>query len=130
MKGDPFAKVILKIEGTYGSEGTTVQTDETGRFLLTNINVGWHELIIDGRLARRRLNAQSAALAPQEDHGVFEYGLEIKEGQTTTLPFTIWLPKIDKTLEPVPRRCPSLADEGRKGVDGHTRGVRCEDGAA
>src|SRR5439155_380594 len=35
-------------------------------------------------------------LAPQEDHGVFEYGLEIKEGQTTPLPFTIWLPKIDK----------------------------------
>src|SRR5437899_1396970 len=96
LKGDPLAKVTLKIEGTYGGEGTTVQTDETGRFLLTNINVGWHELIIDGRLARRRLNAQSAALAPQEDHGVFEYGLEIKEGQTTTLPFTIWLPKIDK----------------------------------
>src|SRR5438093_11150782 len=96
LKGDPLAKVTLKIEGTYGGEGTTVQTDETGQFLLTNINVSWHDLIIDGRLARRRLNAQSAALAPQEDHGVFDYGLEIKEGQTTTLPFTIWLPKIDK----------------------------------
>jgi RHS repeat-associated protein len=53
------------------------------------------ELIVDGRRAQRRVSPQSSALGPEENHGVFEYGQEIKEGETTVLPFTIWLPKID-----------------------------------
>ncbi|MGH8546891.1 MAG: DUF6531 domain-containing protein, partial [Gammaproteobacteria bacterium] len=91
LKGRPLAKVVLKV----GFESSGAQTDETGRFLIENIEAGWGELIIDGREARRRRNDHSSDLAPPENHGVFEYGLKIKEGETNVLAFTIWLPKID-----------------------------------
>ena len=74
-------------------------------FLITNVDGGWHEMIIDGREARRRRNAQSSDLSPKEDHGIFEYGVEITENETTVLPFTIWLPKIDTAhVVKIPRR--------------------------
>jgi RHS repeat-associated protein len=95
LRGAPLARVSLQIESHYGGTSRTVQTDETGRFLLKNIEAGWGELIIDGREARRRRNDDSSDLGPKEDHGLFEYGLKIKEGETNVLPFTIWLPKID-----------------------------------
>jgi len=95
LRGFPLANVKLEVEYEYSSESRSVETDETGRFLLTELEPAWGELIIDGHNARRRLNDNSSALGPQEDHGLFEYGLEIKKGETLVLPFTIWLPKID-----------------------------------
>ena len=51
------------------------------------------------------LVVQSSALWPKENHGVFEYGHKIKEGETTVLPFTIWLPKIDtQHAVPIPQK--------------------------
>jgi YD repeat-containing protein len=95
LRGAPLAKVALEIGSHYGGNSTTVQTDETGRFLLANVEAGWGELIIDGREARRRRNDDSLDLGTKEDHGLFEYGLKIREGETNVLPFTIWLPKIE-----------------------------------
>ena len=95
LRGQPLARVALQIESKYGLKTRTVETDATGRFLLKNIDAGWGELIIDGREARRRRNERSSDLGPKQGHGVFEYGLKIKEKETNVLPFTIWLPKID-----------------------------------
>ncbi|MBI4490137.1 MAG: Ig-like domain-containing protein, partial [Deltaproteobacteria bacterium] len=87
LNGEPLANVTLEIEGMYDKKAKA-RTDKTGRFLLKDIMAGWCEVVIDGRRARRNLSRP-------ENHGVFEYGLEIKEGKTNVLPFTIWLPKID-----------------------------------
>ena len=95
LKGRPLANVKLEIESGYGETSLSGQTDDTGRFLISNIQPGRRELIIDGRISQRRVSEKSSSLGPKENHGVFEYGHEIKEGDTTVLPFTIWLPKID-----------------------------------
>ena len=95
LRGLPLTRVKLELESHYGSASISVESDETGRFLLTGIDPGRSELFIDGHKARRRLNERSAALGPAVDHGLFEYGLKIKQGETLVLPFTIWLPKID-----------------------------------
>ena len=96
LNGLPLANVALDLEDSGRTKKSKkIETDETGRFLLTGIEAGWQELIIDGGEARQRPNPKSSGLGPKEDHGVFEYGVEIKEGKTTVLPFTIWLPKID-----------------------------------
>ena len=95
LKGMPLANVKLEIESEYGEASVSGQTDDTGRFLISNIEPGRREIIIDGRVAQRRVSEKSSSLGPKENHGVFEYGHEIKEGETTVLPFTIWLPKID-----------------------------------
>lgn len=105
LKGNPLAGVKLEIEGVYGYASITSQTDNTGRFLISNIAPGRRELIIDGSVAQRRVSEKSQALGPKEDHGVFEYGHRIKKGETTVLPFTIWLPKIDTAhVVSIPKR--------------------------
>jgi YD repeat-containing protein len=60
--------------------------------LIKNIKAGVSELLMDGRRAH---NPKSKIENPKWGYGVFEYGLEIKAGETNVLPFTIWLPKID-----------------------------------
>jgi RHS repeat-associated protein len=72
-----------------------VETDSTGRFLLSNIASGHRVLVIDGRTAGRRGVA----------YGLYEYGAEIKQGQTNVLAFTIWMTPLDManaTRIPVP----------------------------
>jgi hypothetical protein len=61
------------------------RTDETGRFLLTAIPPGRHELLIDGRTASK----------PEQTYGVFEVGVNVAANRTNVLPFTIWMPEID-----------------------------------
>jgi RHS repeat-associated protein len=95
LRGLPLANVELEIEGI-NAPTKSVTTDDTGRFLLTDIEPGRRELIIDGREGRSRPNPQAPGLGPKQNHGVFEYGAEIKEATTNVLPFTIWLPKIDE----------------------------------
>jgi RHS repeat-associated protein len=95
LRGLPLANVKLKIENHYGRGEISAATDDTGRFLLKGITPGEGELVIDGRHARRRPSGQSSATGVETNHGVFEYGLEIVKEKTNTLPFTIWLPKID-----------------------------------
>jgi RHS repeat-associated protein len=84
LNGEPLANVTLEIEGGYGT-GTRARTDSTGRFLVTHIAAGRHELLIDGRSASR----------PGRTYGVFEAGVTITEGQTNALSYTIWMPRID-----------------------------------
>jgi len=80
LEGHPIQGVSLEID-----EHRTV-TDATGRFLLADLEPGHHELVIDG----------AASGHSQRNHGVYEAGIEVVGGQTSALPFTIWLPRIDE----------------------------------
>jgi len=77
----PLEGVTLRI-GEY-----TARTDSTGRFLLSSIPPGHHELLIDGRTANR----------PGHTYGVFVVGINVKSSRTNALPFVIWMPEIDTT---------------------------------
>lgn len=83
LNGLPLADVTLQINNT------SVRTDRTGRFLLTAIDAGHHELVIDGRTASKR----------RKTYGIFEAGTEVKPGQTNALGYTIWMPRIDTAHE-------------------------------
>ena len=93
LAGRPLANVQLDLEDSAkNKKSKKVATDETGRFLLIEIEAGWQELVIDARRGRIR----QAPVRSGEDHGIYEYGIDIKASKTTVLPFTIWLTKIDK----------------------------------
>jgi RHS repeat-associated protein len=77
--GRPLANVTLQI-GTH----TTV-SDRTGRFLLTDLEPGTHELVIRGDTANSRGRV----------YGMFEYAVVVHPARTNVLPFTIWLPLLD-----------------------------------
>lgn len=66
LNGMPLANVTLQIEDK------SVRTDKTGRFLLTSIEAGHRELLIDGRTASSR----------KKTYGIFEAGADVKTGQT------------------------------------------------
>jgi len=85
LKGEPLVNVNLKTAGEYGDESASAQTDDTGRFLLTEIKSGEGKLLIDGRSANK----------PGKKYGIFEVYVKIKEGETNVLSYTIWMPKID-----------------------------------
>jgi RHS repeat-associated protein len=79
LKGEPVQHMTLKINTV------RVETDATGRFLLSKIGSGHQVLVIDGRTASRKDAA----------YGLYEYGAEIKAGVTNVLPFTIWMTPLD-----------------------------------
>ena len=79
LNGQPLANTTLKIENTQ------TYTDATGRFLLQNIPAGHHVLVVDG---------QTSNQVPKR-YGVFEVGVDVSEGWTNILSYTIWMPKID-----------------------------------
>jgi RHS repeat-associated protein len=79
LNGLPLKGVTLRV----GSK--TASTDESGRFLLIDVPSGRHELVIDGHTANR----------PRVQYGVFEVGVDVAEGITKVLPYTVWMPKID-----------------------------------
>ena len=81
LDGKPLSNVTLRIAGH------TVLTDNTGRFLLTDTPSGHQVLIIDGRTANRN----------RTTYGIFRVGVEIKQGETTALEYTIWMSKLDLT---------------------------------
>jgi hypothetical protein len=60
LAGEPLARVTLTMERPSGRR--TARTDATGRFLLTGIEAGRQELVIDGRTASRA----------RKPYGVFE----------------------------------------------------------
>ncbi len=78
LNGNPLPDATLKIGAA------TARTDHTGRFLL-RAGPGHHVLLVDGRTANK----------PNKAYGVFRIGVDINEGQTNRLPFTIWMPKLD-----------------------------------
>jgi RHS repeat-associated protein len=79
LNGDPLQNVALIVDGR------RTRTDRTGRFLLRHVPAGHQELLIDGHTANR----------PGRTYGVFEVGVDLADGRTTVLPYTIWMPKLD-----------------------------------
>jgi RHS repeat-associated protein len=83
LNGLPLTNVTLRIDDK------AVRTDGTGRFLLTAIDAGHRELVIDGRTASKR----------RKTYGTFEAGADVKPNQTNALGYTIWMPRIDTAHE-------------------------------
>ncbi len=86
LAGQPLAGVTLEL-GT-----ARARTDLTGRFLLARpgpdpAGPSAHrgELVVDGDTVAR----------PGRVYGRFEIGVALAPGQTTVLPYTIWLPALD-----------------------------------
>lgn len=87
-----LAGQVLFLDGK-AAEGVTLRigervavTDETGRFLMPELSKGHHTLQIDGHTADQ----------PGHVYGFFEARITVNaDGQTTPLPFTIWMPRID-----------------------------------
>lgn len=94
LNGKPLAEVTLEI----ATQKT--RTDGTGRFLLATVPAGHQVMIIDGRTTNR--GAKS--------YGVFKVGVDIKQGLTNVLPYTIWMSKLDCA-----RGDDSVADKERHG---------------
>ena len=85
LNGTPLAGVEVEISGRRG------RSDRTGRFLLTldALETGRHVLEIHGASANQ----------PGRTYGFFEAGVQVVGGETTPLPFTIWMPAIDTAHE-------------------------------
>src|SRR5215213_2546591 len=79
LNGRPLAGVSLQI----GS--ASAQTDQTGRFLLTNLPSG-HQVM--------RLDGKPASIAGKIN-GIFKIGVDLTADKTNLLGYTIWMPKLD-----------------------------------
>lgn len=79
LNGDPAKGVTLQVGDR------SVRSDDTGRFLLSDVPAGYRTLVIDGSTASR----------PGRTYGIFEAFVGIEPGRTTVLPYTIWLPRIN-----------------------------------
>src|SRR5688572_10057504 len=79
LDGKPLKNVTL----TIGAKAAA--TDDTGRFLLASLDHGRQVLTIDGRTASR----------PRKEYGIFRVGVDVSEGKTTPLEYTIWMTKLD-----------------------------------
>ncbi len=79
LDGKPLEKTTLRI----GDKA--VQTDKTGRFLLSQLPAGRQVMVIDGRSANRG----------QKVYGIFKAGVEISSSKTNALGYTIWMPRLD-----------------------------------
>ncbi|HET9712240.1 MAG TPA: DUF6531 domain-containing protein, partial [Pyrinomonadaceae bacterium] len=79
LNGRPLAGVSLQV----GS--ASAQTDQTGRFLLTNVATGHQVMRLDGRTAN----------VAGKTYGTFKIGVDITDGKTNLLGYTIWMPKLD-----------------------------------
>lgn len=85
LNGLPLPGVTVGVE----ESEARARTDRTGRFLLSGIEPGRHVLVIEG----------ASASTPGERYGRFEVGVEIERGRTTTLEYTIWMPRLAKAGE-------------------------------
>ncbi|QBG97362.1 type IV secretion protein Rhs [Xanthomonas oryzae] len=84
VNGLPLAGVEISV----GLSKT--RTDPTGRFVLTDIATGRQELYVDG----------TAANVAGREYGQFVVGVDLKAGELTRLPYTMYVPQIsarDKT---------------------------------
>ena len=84
LDGRPLPDVTLAIDGD-----ASTRSDRTGRFLLVIKPEGpaRRVLKIDGHTANHG----------NRRYGFFEYGTTVTPGQTNVLPFTSWMPKLDRT---------------------------------
>ncbi|WP_203912639.1 RHS repeat-associated core domain-containing protein [Rhizocola hellebori] len=72
LAGRPLSGVSVSIDDTRGT------TDADGRFRLTGLSAGHHELLVEGG-----------------EYGIYEIGVDVAAGRTTVLPYPIWLTRID-----------------------------------
>jgi len=79
LNGLPLGGVTLSI----GQR--RVRSDLNGEFTLADVPSGHQVLVIDG----------TSANVQEHQYGRFEYGLNVVAGETTVLPFVIWLPALD-----------------------------------
>jgi RHS repeat-associated protein len=79
LNGQPAKGVTLQIGDR------SVRSDDTGRFLLSDVPAGYRTLVIDGSTVSRL----------GRTYGIFEALVRIEPGRTTVLPYTIWLPRIN-----------------------------------
>lgn len=79
LNGTPLMGVTLAIDGHL------THSDRTGRFLLTGLSGGHHVLVIDG----------GSASVPGRTYGRFEAGVELLQGRTAVLPYTVWMTRLD-----------------------------------
>lgn len=87
LNGKPLVNVTMQI----GDRAT--RTDATGRFLLTDIPAGHQEMLVNGHTASRAGKL----------YAMCENAVEVEAGKTNVLPYTIWLPVIDrKNVTPIP----------------------------
>jgi RHS repeat-associated protein len=70
---------------TFRVDGHEARTDLTGRFLLRGLTPGFARMEIDGVTAN----------SPDAYYGYYAARIEIKPGQTTVVPYTIWMPRLD-----------------------------------
>lgn len=82
-QGAALAGVVLRL-GALRTE-----TDRDGLFLLEGVAAGEAVLVIDGRHATSRGEADAI------DHGLYEARIRVEAGQTTQLSWVSWLPRID-----------------------------------
>ena len=88
LDGKPLEGVTLQIDNI------STKTDANGRFVLSSILPGHHELRIDGR---------TASTITSNMYGIFVVGADILAEKTNVLPYAIWMPEIDKsTLVTIP----------------------------
>ena len=81
LNGKPLANVTFHLEGT----DAVARTDSTGRFLLYPVLAGHQVMTIDASTANKG----------KKTYGMFCVGVDLTEGQTNILPYTIWMPVID-----------------------------------
>src|SRR5205814_5051859 len=66
-------------------DGHRSRSDQYGRFLIAGLAAGHHELEIDGSTASTR----------RRSFGCFETGIDLVDGQTLVLPYTICMTRLD-----------------------------------
>jgi len=76
ISGLPLAGIRVSLEGS----SVRATSDRTGRFLLSGIPTGHQKLIVDGETANGK-----------ERYGSYEIGVDLRDHETTTLDYTIWL---------------------------------------
>lgn len=79
----PLAGVTIVLQGRQ------TETDATGRFLLLDLKPGQSGMVIHGDTVK----------SPGKTYGTFEVLVDIDEGKTNVLPYTSYLPVIDKANE-------------------------------
>jgi RHS repeat-associated protein len=83
LNGRPLRNVTLEVDGV------EAKTDFAGRFLLEGVESGHEELEIEG----------DSASHGKRTYGFFEAGVDILEGRTNVLDYTIWMPRLDTKHE-------------------------------
>lgn len=79
LNGRALANVTIKVGPR------SANTDDTGRFLVEEVATGHQVMVIDGRTAS----------TGGKTYGIFKVGIDIIDGKTNALGYTVWMPKLD-----------------------------------